>query len=116
MEEYVSQLQAKKISSYEAKVQINRIAGSRNPPRPAYTEVTDGKGGNPYRFMCVVRFPWLDRSRGKIEWGLNCTGCRDKFHDRTDGKLDWRWLYTTRGYVEHVGQCRKSIEILESIV
>jgi hypothetical protein len=73
------------------------------------------RAGNPYRFMCVLRFPWLDRSRGKIEWGLNCTGCRDKFHDRTDRKLDWRWLYTTSGYVEHFGQCRKSIEILEAI-
>lgn len=102
--------------NYETKVEISRITGCRNPPRPAYTEIFDGKGQNPYRYMCVVRFPWLNRSKKQIEWGLNCTGCRDKFHDQTHGMLDWRWLYTTAGYVEHAGQCSKSIEMLRSIV
>ena len=113
---YVSQLQAKRASLYEAKVRKNRTSSSRTPPRPAYTDVFDAKGGNPYRFMCVVRLPWLDRSRGRVEWGLSCSGCRDKFHDRTDGKLDWRWQYTISGYILHFRQCRKSIELLESLV
>lgn len=106
------------MSSYEEKVKRNCITGSRNPPLPAYTQFSNELGANPHRFMCVVMLPWLDRSRGMIEWGRHCEGCREEFHfdGEIDGELDWRWLYTTSGYVEHFRQCVKSIEILRSIV
>lgn len=61
------------MAAYEAKVQMNRTTSSRNPARPAYIDAFDSNGANPTRFMCVLRLPWLDRSRDKFEWGLNCS-------------------------------------------
>jgi len=115
MDEYVSTQKAKKITIYEAKLQSSRSNGARKPRQPAYTNVVDGKGRNPYRFMCALRLPWLDRFSGKVEWGLNCSGCCDQFHYETNGTVDWRWLHTLNGYLVHVKQCRESIKILESL-
>jgi hypothetical protein len=65
--------------------------------------------------MCAARFPWLDKSQHKVEWGLQCQGCKRKIA-RIDGKLDWNWLHTEKGYPKHVRQCPKSLETLKSLV
>ena len=108
---YTLQLKAGRAAKYEARL-LRRDFGSRKPSCPPYTNLFDGKGANPYRFMCVVGFPWLDRCSGKVERGLSCRGCRDKFDFETEGQLDWRRLYTANGYLQHIKKCDKSIEIL----
>lgn len=108
---YALQIKAEMAAKYKARL-LKQNAGSRKPPCPPFTNLFDGKGGNPYRFMCVIGFPWLDRCSGKVERGLSCNGCRDKFHFETQGRLDWRRLYTANGYLQHIKNCDKSIEAL----
>jgi hypothetical protein len=48
----------------------------RLPPLPAYLGIGDTRIAQINRFMRVIPFPWLDRSRGAVEWGVACNGCR----------------------------------------
>ena|SRR5436305_4554590 len=43
-------------------------------------------GANPYRFMGVIRAPWLDRRSGTVEWGVSCNGCREGYRSRKDSR------------------------------
>jgi hypothetical protein len=107
--------EAENISAYQASLpgnQPRRLLTSRSLPRFRFAQ-RDGRHTEPFRFMCVVRIPWFDKGNQKVEWGLQCQGCKGKI-TRIDGKLDWNWLYTKKGYPEHVRQCPKSLETLKS--
>lgn len=48
-----------KMNAYEANPTM------RKPRRPPNLSVFDGQGSNPYRFMSVIRVPWLNRSNAQ---------------------------------------------------
>lgn len=117
MEQYVSRRRAKIVAGYEERVRKNPKV--RKPSCPPYTNQFDGKGGNPYRFMGTIRAPSLDRTTKIVEIGLSCDGCRRGTHLETEyGWLDWRRMYTEKGFHSHLAECPTSqaaLEVLPSV-
>ncbi len=67
----------------------------------------------PRRFMAAIRFPTVDSSKGTIEWGLSCKGCRDG-PPNDDASRDWETMYTKSGFFAHFDQCKWSKVLLAS--
>ena len=65
----------------------------------------------PQRFMAAIRFPTLDPSKGMCEWGISCKGCRDGLPSDGD-ENEWEKVYTQRGYLAHLEQCKWSQQLL----
>jgi hypothetical protein len=89
---------------------------SRSRPRfPPYFSLRDYGQFNPQRFMCAISFPWLDRTRNTVEWGVACNGCRYK--PTRDEPIDLnateeeRVLYTQEQYLAHFANCTKAHEL-----
>lgn len=64
--------------------------------------------------MCIIPFPWLDRSRGVVEWGVACNGCKIRCYDsvramsRDEFKKAFaaqRSLYSQKGFLAHLFSC-----------
>ncbi|KAG6884914.1 hypothetical protein C0993_007281 [Termitomyces sp. T159_Od127] len=62
----------------------------------------DGKSGNSFRLMAIVRTPWLDKSSQKLEWGFHCTGCQECYYSRP---LHFRRKFTVDSFKEHLRKC-----------
>ncbi|KEY73448.1 hypothetical protein S7711_11089 [Stachybotrys chartarum IBT 7711] len=62
----------------------------------------DGHSGNPFRFVAIVRVPWLDRtaSQGEVEWGFHCLGCTKS--NRLP--LHFRRKFSAVSFAEHLAQ------------
>ena len=67
----------------------------------------------PQRFMAAILFPTLDPSKRIGEWGISCKRCRDGPAIEDDDN-DWEKVYTKRGYLAHLKQCKWSKELLAS--
>jgi hypothetical protein len=75
---------------------------------------------NPHRFMCIVGLPWLDRSRGVVEWGVACNGCKvvyDKLirlegEERKEYSDNANILYSEDGFIDHSTMCKDARDIL----
>jgi len=63
---------------------------------------------NPYRFMAVVRLPFLDRGTGALNWGVSCRACRLGPQDYSRGYRDWNNVYSIAGYMRHFQECEVS--------
>jgi hypothetical protein len=65
--------------------------------------------------MCGIPFPWLDRTRNTVEWGVACNGCRYK--PTRDEPIDLNAmeeehvLYTQEQYLAHFANCTKAHEL-----
>lgn len=89
---------------------------SRRPTRPDFSPF-DGNDGNPYRFMEILRLPWLNRRTGATEEGLSCAECSDcesTIMNTYRRSLDWRRLYSREGLLEHVSECEFSRQNLNN--
>ena len=89
---------------------------SRRLPRPKFSSF-DGSEGNPYRFMGILRVPWLNRRTEEIEHGFSCAGCPDDESTNMDTycrSLDWRRLYTREAFFKHVSECKVSRQTLKN--
>ena len=70
--------------------------------------------------MCIVGLPWLDRSRGVIEWGVACNGCKvvyDKLialggEERKDYLDNANILYSEDGFIDHSTTCKNAQDIM----
>ena len=105
MEKYVADQTNQKILQYKERLSYAAQYGfgtKMSIPRPPMTEdIFDGKSGNPFRFMAVVRMPWLDRARQELEWGFHCQGCRRK--SRPGHPCGhWRQKYVDASFREHL--------------
>lgn len=63
---------------------------------------------NPYLFMAMIRFPFLDRRTGKVDWGVSCQACRLGPRDERRGYYNWNTVYSADGYMEHFQKCEVS--------
>lgn len=62
---------------------------------------SDDESRNPFRFMAVVRTPWLNKSSQELEWGFHCIGCRI-YRKRP---LHFRRKFTVGSFKEHLKEC-----------
>lgn len=95
-----------------------RRLGRRSVPQPAqlsqppashqFLQQSDRHGQNPYRFMAMVRLPFLDRRTGKLDWGVSCQACRLGPRDERRGYYDWNTVYSAARYIEHFQKCEVS--------
>jgi len=65
-------------------------------------------GQDPYRYMSMVRFPFLDRRTGNLDWGVSCQACRLGPRDERRGYYNWNAVYSAAGYMEHFQECEVS--------
>ncbi|KAE9370908.1 hypothetical protein N431DRAFT_468919 [Stipitochalara longipes BDJ] len=92
----------------------------RLPPLPPYVARDDGKIAHANRFMCVIPFPWLDRCRGMVEWGVVCNGCKIQYgttqamlhEDFKKALAAQRAFYSKNGYLAHFLNCSKAQQIM----
>ena len=70
---------------------------------------------NPYRFMPLLRIPFLDRRTRNLDWGVSCQACRLRPHDIGHGYYYYDPTYTTEGYPEHFRKCRLSQKAREML-
>jgi hypothetical protein len=68
----------------------------------------DTHGENPYRFMPMIRIPFLDQGTGELDWGVSCQACRLGPRDEHRGYYSWNTLYSTSGYTQHFQHCQVS--------
>ena len=73
-----------------------------------------------YRFIAVIRLPYLNRNTGVAEWGYSCKGCRV---GRRDDELinenlyqAERRAYTANDCLLHFEVCQPSQEIWDAVV
>ena len=95
-----------------------RPLGERRVPQPAQLpqppvshqllQQLDRHGQNPYRFMAMIRLPFLDRRTGNLDWGLSCQACRLGPRDKRRGYYNWNTVYSAAGYMEHFQKCEVS--------
>jgi hypothetical protein len=91
---------------------------TRAPPQPSQAhshpvshqllQQFDGHMEDPYRFMSMLRIPFLDRRTGDLDWGVSCQACRLGPRDKRRGYCNWNNLYSTSGYIEHFQKCELS--------
>ena len=95
-----------------------RPLGERRVPQPAQLPEPpvshqllhhlDRNGQNPYRFMAMIRLPFLDRRTGKLDWGVSCQACRLGPRDKRRVYYNWNTVYSAAGYLEHFQKCEVS--------
>ena len=107
---YVKEKKFAQWDAYKAHV-ASPAPGSRAPPLPLQVPAPY-ESTRPLRSMCIVRFPWLNHSRFRREWGLNCQGCRDEVRDGTEANP--RIKRTLEDFLRHVRVCPNSAENLIS--
>ena len=80
MNEYVSDKEARKFQAYHAR----RMAATQQSAsitrcirRPAMGDPFDGYSENPFRYVAIVRVPWLSKASKEVDWGFHCIGCSD---------------------------------------
>lgn len=84
---------------------------SRPPSRPPFVGYRDEREFNPERFMCVIPFPWLDRTRDNVvEWGVACNGCKiSESEPYTSAPYKkQRILYTQEDFIGHFITCERA--------
>ena len=100
----------KKKQQYDSRSRLR--LRSHGPTRPDLSPL-DGKDGNPYRFMGILRVSWLNRRTWTTEDGLSCAGCGERTYLKTYRRsLDWRRHYSRKGLSDHVSECEDSKQIL----
>ncbi|ESZ89742.1 hypothetical protein SBOR_9869 [Sclerotinia borealis F-4128] len=91
------------------------VSISTQPPQPPSPPISHrllqkfvGHKQDPYRFMPMLRVPYLDRRTGSLDWGVSCQACRLAPRDERRGYYDWNTVYSTPGYYEHFQKCEVS--------
>ncbi|KAI5465235.1 hypothetical protein BGZ63DRAFT_478851 [Mariannaea sp. PMI_226] len=103
MHEYVADVEAKRLDAYERalEAQLHR-PNTRRRQGPRATDSFDGHSGNPFRFVAIVRVPWLNRaSKEMVEWGFHCVGCSKS----SCPPLHYRRKFTVASFDDHIKQC-----------
>ena len=102
---------AAKLSAWEAQNRGDIPHDRHSRPRQPFLNAwIDGGIEDSRRFMCIVKFPWLDRTNHKVEWGLGCKGCTKKRkHANAGGDMAFRTRYTAKDLVEHIQWCPRSL-------
>ncbi|KAL2167502.1 hypothetical protein VTG60DRAFT_1196 [Thermothelomyces hinnuleus] len=105
MERYVASLEAREIDAYNQR--IVAAEGDRRPAlrmrRPGVRPQFDGRSGNPFRFVAIIRVPWIRRGSREAEWGFHCLGCQNL----SRFPLHWRRQFTSASFKEHLRECGK---------
>jgi hypothetical protein len=92
----------KKVRGMEGNIRGEEVVMVSTPS----AQVEDTKWDNPLRHMVVVRFPWLDKRKRRVEWGTPCVRCRENAKDFEDGERLWNVRYSEGGLLEHLETCR----------
>lgn len=71
---------------------------------PAWDPMDRGVG-NELRFALVLKFPWLNKGQGSVEWGVCCRACADKNGSDGDIVKESRKKYTEDGLKDHIRTC-----------
>jgi hypothetical protein len=100
MEKYVSRAKARDMEAYEKRLNASKRSGAR-VRLPYSSDSVDLNSANPFRYVAIVRVPWLDRPAREIEWGFHCSGCENS--NRLP--LHYRRQFTTLSFDEHLIQC-----------
>ena len=72
-----------------------------------------------YRFIAVIRLPYLNRRTGIAEWGYSCKGCRSGNGEGEVGdahSYQERRAYTAKDYLVHFEGCKSSQEIWNAVL
>ena len=97
-----------RMTVFDAGLQVNgdeaenpggKLVMNRCDPYPSWNPI-DLHVANPLRFAMVVKFPWLNKSEGSVEWGLGCRACYAMNSD-TSVMTKSRKRYTSPGLLEH---------------
>lgn len=102
MHEYVANMEARKLQAYNARLAAVQQSGSvtRRMRQPRASDPFDGQSGNPFRFVAIVRVPWLSRALQEVEWGFHCVGCEKSCRP----PLHYRRKFTAASFDEHLKQ------------
>ncbi|KAF8861989.1 hypothetical protein BDZ45DRAFT_671533 [Acephala macrosclerotiorum] len=79
-------------------------------PLPQTLQQLDKREEVPFRYMAMVRIPFLDRESGRLDWGVRCRACLSGYrhHDETRGLLNWQTAFSAKGYLDHFQKCQLS--------
>jgi len=111
-EKFVAARRASKMHHYGPQMErLQRLGGwPRRPNVFGNFANYDGEGDDALRYMGVIYTPWFDRVGGHMETGLSCLACREDNIYFYSGPRQRHWvrLYTTKGYIGHIQECKKS--------
>ncbi|KFA71054.1 hypothetical protein S40288_05533 [Stachybotrys chartarum IBT 40288] len=100
MRAFVADAQAGELQAYSRRAE--EAGHTSRVRKPQAADPHDGHSGNPFRFVAIVRVPWLDRtaSQGEVEWGFHCLGCAKS--NRLP--LHFRRKFSAVSFAEHLTQ------------
>ncbi|KAL9625317.1 MAG: hypothetical protein Q9160_000380 [Pyrenula sp. 1 TL-2023] len=102
MLKYVADMKTQKLDKYNTRMAAVRRSGSitRRTRQPQTSDPFDGQSGNPFRFVAIVRVPWLNRSSQEVTWGFHCVGCKKSCRP----PLHYRRKFTAFSFDDHLKQ------------
>jgi hypothetical protein len=105
MRKYVLDMESQRLQDYRAKIAAAQQSGpiTRRMRRPWAADPFDGQSGNAFRFVAIVRVPWLSRVSREMEWGFHCVACAKSSRSH----LHYRRQFTTASFGDHLSQCGK---------
>lgn len=122
MRNFAEKLDSQAKLEYEQQQLLYANLGTAYRPSNYIPRPPDRAAAKRNRFMGVIRFPYLNNDTRLLEWGLSCTGClRENQLSRQQSRLvcprtrDWRRMFTTQGYLDHLAECEQSRSALRSL-
>ena len=107
MHQFVLDQEAEEFGDHEKKkVQALRPDGSRHMPKPRIADPLDRWSGHPFRFVAIVRAPWLSKSSPTTaEWGFHCWACARSGAISSRSPFYKRQIFTAASFQEHIEWC-----------
>jgi hypothetical protein len=102
MNRYVADREVEKLQSYNVRVAAMQQSGSTacRIRQPRTSDPFDGQSGNAFRYVAIVRLPWLRAISHEVEWGFHCAGCEKSSRP----PLHYRRKFTADSFNDHLEQ------------
>lgn len=73
--------------------------------KPTPAQPTNGRPGDPRRYMAIVQAPYINHQTCKVDFGRFCSACARSYADH-----EWRRRYVSQSFAEHLHQSGQVID------